>query len=110
MFVRVAKKNKQTAHNTTHDDDEVEEDEETESFAALEGEALVITSPYGIFYLLAKIIHQLQEEESDLPAEHNLRKHAVQQQKSLQENLLERLFLPKHLVSHHSQFRKDTMH
>jgi hypothetical protein len=34
----------------------------------------------------------------------------VQQQKSLQENLLERLFLPKHLVSHHYQFRKDTMH
>jgi hypothetical protein len=52
LFVRVAKKNKQTAHNTPHLDDEVEEDEETESFAALEGEALVITSPYGIFYLL----------------------------------------------------------
>ena len=109
MFVRVAKKNKQTAHNTPHLDDEVEEDEETESFAALEGEALVITSPLW-YILLIKIIHQLQEEESDLPAEQNLRKHAVQQQKSLQEKLLERLFLPKHLVSHHYQFRKDTMH
>jgi hypothetical protein len=42
----------QTAPNTLPSDSENEEDKETESFAALQGEALAISTNYAIIFLV----------------------------------------------------------
>jgi hypothetical protein len=49
QLLPTAAKDTQTAPNTGHSDPDVEEDEETESFSALQGEALAISTPYAIF-------------------------------------------------------------
>ena len=49
QLLPTAAKDTQTAPNTGHSDPDVEEDEETESFSALQGEALAISAPYAIF-------------------------------------------------------------